>query len=99
MSMYESIVVGTDGSENAGIAVERAFELARATALQLRAFSETTTAASEPIPAGTVALDASGTRRRPRACRVCEPNEAADYVPHESRRRASRRHREERRCR
>jgi hypothetical protein len=38
--MSESIVVGTDGSESAGIAVERVIELARATALQLQAFSE-----------------------------------------------------------
>jgi nucleotide-binding universal stress UspA family protein len=65
--MYESIVVGADGSESAGIAVERA----RATALQLQAFRETTTATSEPIAAGTVALDASGTRRRLPASLSC----------------------------
>ncbi len=98
--MYESIVVGADGLENAGIAVERAFDLARATALQLQAFSERQPPRRSPsLPALLRWTQVGRDAGSPRACRVCEPNEAADYVPHESRRRASRRHREERRRR
>ena len=97
--MSESIVVGTDGSESAGIAVERAIELARATA-QLQAFSERQPPRWNPsLPARLRWTQMGSDARSPRARRVCEPNETADYVPHKSSRRASRRHREARRCR
>jgi hypothetical protein len=98
--MYESIVVGADGLESAGIAVERAFELARATACNSRRSAKRQPPCRSPsLPALLRWTQVGRDAGSPRACRVCEPNEAADCVPHESRRCASRRHREERRCR
>ncbi len=66
--MIESILVGTDGSETAGVAVARAIELARSLVARLQIVS-----AYEPVP-----------ERRLRAERVPLHNEAWTVHPREA---------------
>jgi nucleotide-binding universal stress UspA family protein len=56
MGVYKSILVGTDGSKTAAIAVDRAAEVAAATGAELTVFSAGKAAKADKVVADAVAL-------------------------------------------